>query len=145
MQFTSEWAKAECSPGTFIYWDAGYIQKYPEQGFIPAALVITRIISLPDDTTLCTDLGHKSIAAENPLPNRVLLLNAPDIEFIGQSEEHLVLKAPKGHSYKVGDIFYGIPYHICPTCALYESASIINDRKLDGEWKIAARNRKISI
>jgi D-serine deaminase-like pyridoxal phosphate-dependent protein len=139
------WAKAECSPGTFIYWDAGYLQKYREQPFNPAALVISRVISLPDETTICTDLGHKSIAAENPLQNRVLILNAAGLEFAGQSEDHLVLKAPKDHAYKVGDIIYGIPYHICPTCALYESAAIIKDQKLVGEWKIIARNRKISI
>ena len=141
----AKWAKAECSPGTFIYWDAGYVQKYTEQAFIPAALVISRVISLPDETTVSTDLGHKSIAAENPLPNRVLILNATGLEFVGQSEEHLVLKAQKGHGFKVGDLIYGIPYHICPTCALYERVAIIRDHRLAGEWKITARDRKISI
>lgn len=141
----AKWGKEECSPGTFIYWDAGYLQKYTEQDFIPAALVVSRIISLPNETTICTDLGHKSVAAENPLPSRVLLLNAPGLEFTGQSEEHLVLKAAKGHQYKVGDVIYGIPYHICPTCALYERAWTIKDHRLDGEWKIIARDRKISI
>jgi len=137
--------KIECSPGTFIYWDKGYLLACKEQAFIPAALVISRIISLPSDTKLCLDLGHKSIAAENVLDNRVYFLNAPELKFIGQSEEHLVAEVPKGHSYKIGDVLYGLPYHICPTVALYERASVIENNKVTGEWKIIARDRKIHI
>lgn len=135
----------QCSPGTFIYWDAGYVQKYKEQPFLPAALVISRIISLPNETTICADLGHKSVASENPLNNRVHFINAPELTFIGQSEEHLVLQGDKDHQYKTGDVLYGIPVHICPTCALYERALIAEDGKVIGEWKIIARDRKISL
>ena len=135
--------EVECSPGTFVYWDAGYVQKYKEQPFLPAALVISRIISLPNETTICTDLGHKSVAAENPLNNRVHFINAPELTFIGQSEEHLVLQANKNHSYKTGDVLYGLPVHICPTCALYERALIVEEGNVTGEWKIIARDRKI--
>jgi D-threonine aldolase len=133
----------QCSPGTFIYWDAGYVQKYKEQPFLPAALVISRIISLPNETTICTDLGHKSVASENPLNNRVHFINAPELTFIGQSEEHLVLQANKDHHYKTGDVLYGMPVHICPTCALYERALIVENGNVAGEWKIIARDRKI--
>ncbi len=135
----------QCSPGTFIYWDAGYLQKYPEQKFVPAALVASRIISLPNETTICADLGHKSVSAENQISHRVQLLNAPGLEILGQSEEHLVLKADAGHTYKVGDVLYGIPWHICPTCALYERALIVEDNNVTGEWKTIARDRKINV
>ncbi|WP_431209816.1 hypothetical protein ACQ86N_27335 [Puia sp. P3] len=36
----------ECSPGTFVYWDKGYGDGFPDQPFSPAALVVTRVISL---------------------------------------------------------------------------------------------------
>ena len=135
----------ECSPGTFIYWDKGYQRSFEEQHFLTAALVITRIISLPGERKLCLDLGHKSIAAENDLDNRVYFLNAPELKFISQSEEHLVVEAPADHSYKVGDIFYGLPVHICPTVALYERALVIENNETTTEWKIIARDRKISL
>ena len=135
----------ECSPGTFIYWDAGYQRICPEQPFHPAALVVSRVISLPAKNILCLDLGHKSIAAENELANRVRFLNAPDLKFVGQSEEHLVAEAPEGHSYKLGDVFYGLPVHICPTVALYDRASIVNNHLVKKEWKTIARDRKITI
>jgi D-threonine aldolase len=134
----------ECSPGTFVYWDKTYLQ-YKEQHFVPAALVIARIISLPTATRLCIDLGHKSISSENELGNRVYFLNAPGLKFVGHSEEHLVAEAPEGHSYKAGDILYGLPVHICPTCALYERAFIVEKNEVIGEWKMIARDRKITV
>jgi D-serine deaminase-like pyridoxal phosphate-dependent protein len=137
--------KVECSPGTFIFWDAGYQQGLPEQPFLPAALVISRVISHPDKNSICTDLGHKSIAAENPLTKRVYFITAPELQIIGQSEEHLMGQSNKASEYKIGDVLYGIPYHICPTCALYDRAIIIQDGKVAGEWKIIARDKMIIV
>jgi D-serine deaminase-like pyridoxal phosphate-dependent protein len=135
----------ECSPGTFVYWDNGYQTAFKEQPFLTAALVVSRVISLPDETKICLDLGHKSVAAEKELSKRVCFLNAPELVLTGQSEEHLVADAGKGHHYKIGDILYGLPYHICPTVALYERAVTIDDNKTSGEWKNIARDRKITI
>src|SRR5690606_38868747 len=101
--------KVVCSPGTFIFWDAGYAEGLSEQSFLFAALVLTRVISLPAENLICLDLGHKSIASENPLENRVRFLNAENLVPISQSEEHLVLKSSDKHNCKIGDIFYGVP------------------------------------
>jgi D-threonine aldolase len=136
-------AKVECSPGTFIFWDAGYQQMLPEQPFRPAALVVSRVISHPNEGVWCTDLGHKSIASENPLGNRVVFLNAPGLQFRGQSEEHLVVQAEESNGYRVGEVLYGLPYHICPTCALYERALVVEEGRVTAEWKIVSRDRKI--
>lgn len=135
----------ECSPGTFIYWDKGYSNACPEQDFLPAAVLVTRVISLPDPTHICTDLGHKSVAAENELGKRVFFLDAHDLTPVGQSEEHLVLEAPKGHQHRIGDVLYALPFHICPTVALYESVYIVENEQLAGTWKNIARDRKITV
>ena len=134
----------ECSPGTFIYWDKGYSEVCPEQLFLPAALVITRVISLPDATKLCLDLGHKSIGPENELQRRVYFINAPQLKTVSQSEEHLVVEAGIDHSFNVGDVLYGIPVHICPTVALYERAFTVERNKIKGEWKTMGRDRRIN-
>ncbi|MBL4678846.1 MAG: D-TA family PLP-dependent enzyme [Mucilaginibacter sp.] len=135
----------ELSPGTFVYWDKGYGDAYPEQPFQTAALLIARVISLPDDNKICIDLGHKSVSAERPLKERVHFLNAPELKFISHSEEHLVADAGTGHRYKVGDVLYGLPFHVCPTVALYERAITIENNWISGEWKTVARDRKINI
>ena len=135
----------ECSPGTFIYWDKGYQSILTEQAFLPAALVVARVISLPTSTKICVDLGHKSVASEGELTSRVLFLNAPDLKAVGQSEEHLVLEAGEGHAYKVGDVFYGLPNHVCPTVALYERAYTIEQGAVSGEWLTVSRDRVLSV
>ncbi|MFI5159829.1 MAG: D-TA family PLP-dependent enzyme [Sphingobacteriales bacterium] len=138
-------AAIECSPGTFIYWDKGYSLICPEQKFLPAAIVVSRVISLPGERKVCLDVGHKSVSAENDISKRIYFINGSDLVPVSQSEEHLVCEAEKGHGYKVGDVLYGMPYHVCPTVALYERAITIENKQISGEWKNIARDRKINI
>jgi D-serine deaminase-like pyridoxal phosphate-dependent protein len=135
----------ECSPGTFIYWDKGYTDLCPEQKFLPAVVLVTRVISLPSPNRICLDLGHKSVSAENEISRRVFFLNAEGLKPVGQSEEHLVLETTEGHRYKTGDVLYGLPFHVCPTVALYERVFTIENGSVTGEWKNIARDRKIIV
>jgi D-threonine aldolase len=134
----------DCSPGTFIYWDAGYKNILQEQDYLHAAVIVTRVISKPADDLICIDLGHKSIASENPLPQRIHFLNADQLEAVGHSEEHMVLKINGVSSLKQGDILYGIPYHICPTVALHDRVFITTGHQINGFWETIARNRYIT-
>ena len=138
-------AGIQCSPGTFVYWDKGYSDSFKEQPFSWAALVVTRVVSLRGDRRLCLDLGHKSIAPENELTKRVFFLNGPQLVAVGQSEEHLVVEAEADHGYKIGDIFYGVPIHICPTVAQYERAFTIEDHLVTGFFKNTARDRFLTV
>jgi D-threonine aldolase len=136
--------EVECSPGTFIYWDKSYLDGLPEQDFHPAALVVARIVSRPSADVACLDLGHKSIAAEKEIGRRVFFLNAPTAVLLAQSEEHLLLRLDDAGRHPVGEVFYGLPFHICPTCALYERAITVTNNRADGEWTMAARDRRLS-
>jgi D-serine deaminase-like pyridoxal phosphate-dependent protein len=138
-------AGIQCSPGTFVYWDKGYSDSFKEQPFSLAALVVTRVVSLRGDTRLCLDLGHKSIAPENELTHRVSFINGPQLVSVGQSEEHLVVEAGADHGYKIGDIFYGVPIHICPTVAQYERAYTIENHLVTGFFKNTARDRFLTV
>jgi D-threonine aldolase len=135
----------ECSPGTFVYWDKSYQELFPDLAFLPAALVLCRVVSIINEKTICLDLGHKSIASENPLNRRVYFLNAEDLTPVSHSEEHMVVETTHPNRYKIGDVLYGMPYHVCPTCALYESAYVIEQGKLKEEWQMVARDRRILI
>lgn len=133
----------ECSPGTFIYWDKGYEQTLSEQHYLFSALVVSRVISKPAKKTICLDLGHKAIASENPLDQRVYFLNAPDLTPVGHSEEHMVFRCD--HEYRVGDVLYGVPHHICPTVALHDQAAVVENQKVSEYWQNVSRSRKITI
>jgi D-serine deaminase-like pyridoxal phosphate-dependent protein len=136
-------AGTELSPGTYVYSDAGYGTTFPDLPFEPAALVMTRVISKPGGSLVTVDLGHKAIASENPIDKRVRFLNAEVTRFVSQSEEHLVLEVPNWDTVTVGDVWYGIPWHICPTVALYQEAQTVVRGELDELWELAARGRKI--
>ena len=135
----------ECSPGTNVLWDAGYASVCPELDFEIAALVLTRVVSTLDGKRLCLDLGHKAIASERPHP-RVIFPELKNCEFVMHSEEHLVVEAENAADFKVGDALYGIPWHICPTVALYQEANIVRDGWFQAEaWAITARDRRITV
>ena len=135
----------ECSPGTFVYWDKNYCEMCPEQKFQTAAVLLSRVISIPSTNMICLDLGHKSVAAENEINKRVSFLNAKGLIPVSQSEEHLVVETGAGHSFKPGQVLYGLPFHICPTVALYDRVYTVEEGKLTGEWKNIARDRKLSV
>lgn len=137
-------AETICSPGTTVLWDYAEEERFPDLSFEYAALVIARVISKPGERLLCLDLGHKAIAAENPLP-RVKFLDHPEVVPVSQSEEHLVAEVPQNTNYQIGDVLYGVPRHICPTCALYQEAVVVEDRHRVDSWKVIARDRFLSV
>jgi D-serine deaminase-like pyridoxal phosphate-dependent protein len=133
----------ECSPGTCVFWDFGYGSKLPDLDFLPAALLLTRVISKPGPNLLCLDLGHKAVASENPHP-RVQLLNLPEAKAVGHSEEHLVVETERAHEFAVGDCLYGNPWHICPTVALHGQAVVVRNGQVTERWRVAARERALT-
>jgi D-serine deaminase-like pyridoxal phosphate-dependent protein len=134
----------ECSPGTCVLWDASYGSRFTDLEFLPAAAVLTRVVSKPGPNRLCLDLGHKSIASEMPHP-RVQFLNLPDAKAIAHSEEHLIVETAHANEFAVGDCLYGVPWHICPTVALYSEAVAVENGKATGRWKVVARERRLTI
>ncbi len=136
--------KVIASPGTTLLWDAGYGQLFPEMDFLPAAVLFTRIISKPKAGIVCFDLGHKSIAPEMNFP-RVQFLTLDHGKQVKQSEEHLVVEYDDLKISNVGDEHYAIPMHICPTVAKYDSLLVIENGTVSKEWKVVARNQKLTI
>jgi D-serine deaminase-like pyridoxal phosphate-dependent protein len=132
------------SPGTPLLWDAGYSAEYPDLDFLVAAVLVGRVVSKPAPGKVCLDFGTKAVASEMPQP-RVSLLNVDGYRIAGHNEEHLIIDVPDAARYRPGDVVYGVPVHICPTVARYEAASIVERGRSVGEWRITARNRRITI
>jgi D-serine deaminase-like pyridoxal phosphate-dependent protein len=134
----------ECSPGTTVFWDAGYAATLPDLPFVLAAVLLTRVVSRPSANRLCLDLGHKAVAAENPHP-RVVLFGLEDATAVGHSEEHLVLETGRAGDFPVGSALYGVPWHVCPTVALYNDAVVVRQGRAEGRWPVTARGRALTI
>jgi D-threonine aldolase len=134
----------ECSPGTAVFWDFGYTTILPDLPFEPAALLLSRVISTPGPNRLCLDLGHKAVASENPHP-RVKLFGLEDAEAVGHSEEHLVLETDRAAQFPVGTPLYGVPWHVCPTVALYNEVTVVRNGRAEERWQIVARARTLTV
>ena len=136
----------ECSPGTCVLHDHGYGSRFADlAGFIPAALVLTRVVSRPTATRVTMDLGTKSIASDPPAGKRCRLLNVPAYEPIIQNEEHFVIETPHAAQFQPGDLIYAMPTHICPTCAWHRQAYVVENGQITGAWDIAARDRVLTV
>ena len=135
--------EVDVSPGTLLLWDYGYSSSFSDMNFLHAAVLIMRIISKPDHDLVCIDLGHKAISAEMPQP-RVHLLNLENYSILNQSEEHMVLRIHGTNNLEIGQILYGIPYHICPTVDRYDSVTVVKNGLAIENWDVTARKRKIS-
>jgi D-serine deaminase-like pyridoxal phosphate-dependent protein len=133
------------SPGTTVLWDFGYGDKYPaDLPFQPAAVLLARVISKPGKNRITLDLGHKSVAPENPHP-RVRFEELPDAVALMQSEEHLVLETDRAHEFTIGQALHGLPRHVCPTVSMHGEAYIIDGGQTTERWPITARNRLITV
>ena len=137
-------ADRECSPGTTLLWDEGYGRDCADLPFEPAAALLTRVISKPGDNRLCFDLGHKSVAADKPLP-RARLLGLEDAIHSVHSEEHLMLETSAAKDWAIGDCAYAIPEHICPTVALHDEVWVVSDGAAAARWEVSARRRRLGI
>jgi D-serine deaminase-like pyridoxal phosphate-dependent protein len=135
----------ECSPGTTVLWDIGYAEKFTEMPFEIAAVLLTRVVSRPAPNRLCLDLGHKAVAAENPLVARVRLVELPEAMAVMHSEEHLVVETERAGEFAIGQTLHALPRHICPTVALHAEAVIVEQGRATTTWPIAARARKLTV
>ncbi len=135
----------ECSPGTCTLYDAGYATKFPDLPFVPAAALLTRVVSRPRPGRLCLDLGHKAVAGDPPVDRRVVLPALPEATFTNHSEEHLVVATSRAAEFPVGTPLLALPAHICPTCALHRRAFVIADGQWTEQWEVVARDRVLTV
>jgi len=133
----------ELSPGTTLFWDAGYAGKLSDLPFEPAVFLVGRVVSRPGADHICLDLGHKAVGSEMPHP-RVVFPGLPDAEAVSHSEEHLVLRTAMAGKMPVGTVVMGIPWHVCPTVALHQEAWVVRDGVVMDRWTVLARARRLT-
>lgn len=143
--FHAEHPDRVCSPGTTVLWDFGYAEKFADLPFEIAAVLLTRVVSKPGMNRLCLDLGHKAVAAENPLPIRAKIAEIPDAVLVSQSEEHLVIESPSAKEFPIGQALHALPKHICPTVALHLEAVLVQNGAATERWPILARARRLTV
>ena len=135
----------ELSPGTCVFHDWGYGTMFPDLPFVPAALLLTRVISRPTPNRITLDLGYKAVASDPPAGNRLVFPDIPDAQAVLQNEEHLVLETARAQEFRPGDELLAIPKHICPTSALHKQVFVVSNGRVIERWSVDARDRWLSV
>jgi D-serine deaminase-like pyridoxal phosphate-dependent protein len=135
----------ELSPGTCVFHDWGYGRMFPDLPFVPAALLLTRVISRPTSQRITLDLGYKAVASDPPAGNRLLFPELPDAQAVLQNEEHLVIETSRAEEFRPGDELLAIPKHVCPTSALHKQVYVVSEGRVVDRWSVDARDRWLSI
>ncbi|MFW5844546.1 MAG: D-TA family PLP-dependent enzyme, partial [Spirochaetota bacterium] len=154
---------AELSPGTSTIHDWGYQKAMPDLPFLPAGLVLGRVVSRPSSTRFTVDVGTKAIATD-PKGQRGIILGYEEAVPVLQNEEHWVWELPSGPgganqagagngpgekasgAPAIGTALLVAPAHICPTTALYDEVVVVGpDGSIEGTWPVTARSRRLSV
>ncbi|MSR63073.1 MAG: D-TA family PLP-dependent enzyme [Planctomycetes bacterium] len=126
------------SPGTVVFHDLRSAEENPELELVPAAVVLTRVVSHPRADVVTCDAGSKSIAAEAGDPC-AYVLGHPGLVAQAPSEEHLPLAVTSGAAPARGAVLMLVPRHICPTVNLAEEAVLVENGRVHSTVPISAR------
>jgi D-serine deaminase-like pyridoxal phosphate-dependent protein len=113
------------SPGTVVFHDLRTHEECEELDFVPAAVVLSRVVSHPSERRVTCDAGSKAIAAEAGDPIAAAL-GRPGIVAETPNEEHLPFRVIDGEAPRRGDTLLLFPRHVCPTVNLAEEAVLID-------------------
>ncbi|MEQ1852407.1 MAG: D-TA family PLP-dependent enzyme, partial [Chthoniobacteraceae bacterium] len=70
--------------------------------------------------------------------------NLGDYTTVLQNEEHFAIETPTAGDWKIGDVIYAVPTHVCPTVALHSEAVVVENGRVVAQWPILARARKLT-
>ena len=89
-------------------------------------MVLSRVISKPNDGLVTCDAGSKSVASEAGAPV-AYVVGHPQLVAQSPSEEHLPLKVTGATGPDYGEVLLLVPKHVCPTVNLAEQALLVEE------------------
>ena len=132
------------SPGTIIYNDRSSLKELPDYGFLPAALVLSTVVSRPRENRVTCDAGHKAVSADAGVPT-CDVMGWPGLMGLKPSEEHLPIEVQSGETPSRGQLLYLLPAHVCPTVNNFDKAVLVRGAKVECVVPVTARGREVFV
>ncbi|MBV9762363.1 MAG: alanine racemase [Acidobacteriaceae bacterium] len=133
------------SAGTVVYNDTTSLGQLPDQGYAPAAVVLSTVVSRPTARSITCDAGHKAVSVDAGVPN-CFVIGHPALKPLKPSEEHLPIEATGEAALpQIGDKLYLVPRHVCPTVNNFDQALMIVDGRVIGLEQVTARGHESPI
>jgi D-serine deaminase-like pyridoxal phosphate-dependent protein len=131
------------SPGTVVYCDATSLAQLPsEYGYLPAVLVLTRVVSQPRAGIVTCDAGHKAVSADAGVPTCVVV-GRSELTPLSPSEEHLPMALrEEATGPQVGEALHLLPRHVCPTVNNFDCALLVRNSEVESVERVSARGRE---
>ncbi|MBN1685097.1 MAG: alanine racemase [Spirochaetales bacterium] len=128
------------SPGTLFLHDYTTYKNCPELRFEFGAMVLSRVISLPEKGCFTLDAGAKALSMD--YAEKAKLISRFEAQPGPMSEEHWRFSCEPGSEPELGEVMLLIPGHVCTTVHHYDKAYVIaGDGTVTDTWPIAARGR----
>jgi len=139
------WAKSsnvtELQPGTYVHYDLHYMNMGLCSLNEIAAGVVATVTSEKIGERLVLDAGYKSVSLDQGVYPSAFDENGIEYRVISMSEEHTVLKSIDYRSY-LGKRFVILPYHICTTTDLWDTAYAFSEKSDFEKMVIQARGKR---
>lgn len=126
------------SPGTlFLHdWESA---KHSDLPYEFAAMILSRVVSIPGNGNFTIDAGAKAISMDHP--ERAALISYPEAVPGPISEEHWIFTSKNG-APKLAETMFLVPAHVCTAVHHFDKAFVVDDNgKLLDTWPITARGR----
>jgi D-serine deaminase-like pyridoxal phosphate-dependent protein len=142
----------ELRPGVYVFNDAQQLELGTCTSREIALWAVATVVSV-NGNRMILDSGSKTLGADKAgwATGYGRLLDFPDARIEALSEHHATAVFPKtktatvgagrsaGSLPKIGDLIRVAPNHVCNAVNLVDRVYLIEDRKLVGSWKVAAR------
>jgi D-serine deaminase-like pyridoxal phosphate-dependent protein len=131
------------SPGTVVFNDMTSLEQLPpEYGYVPAAVVLSTVVSHPTPRYITCDAGHKSVSADAGVPT-CSVVGQPHLTALKPSEEHLPIESPSEDNIPhIGDKLYLVPRHVCPTVNNFDQALFVVNGRIRTVEPVTARGHE---
>ncbi len=130
------------SPGTVVYNDTTSLEQLSEYSYVPAAVVLSTVVSHPTAEYVTCDAGHKSVSADAGVPT-CSVIGHPGLRPLKPSEEHLPIEGAASNDLPaIGDQLYLIPRHVCPTVNNFDEALLVVDGRIVAVERVTARGHE---
>ncbi len=132
----------ELQCGSYLFMDADYRKVKDKAGrqlpaFDHALFVLTSIMSIDVDGQAVCDAGLKAHSIDSGLPT---VFERPDLQALGFSDEHGVLKDPE-NTLSINERVKLVPGHCDPTCNLHDWYVGVRDGVVETLWPVTARGK----
>jgi D-serine deaminase-like pyridoxal phosphate-dependent protein len=136
----------EIRPGNYVFHDRIQVGLGVVERERCALTVLATVVARPGQDRVVLDAGSKALSSDRGVGGGVVQGFAEDLDSPSHvvtriSEEHGIVDAESGASYRTGDRVRLIPNHACVTTNLHGELTVVRESMVVDVWPVAARGR----